>query len=138
VTGVVLDASVAVNLCIEQPQTPEAVRLWAAFVEHEVFVPPIWHSEVANALLRLRRRGIDTRDMLVEAAGYLDALEVVVADEPSLCRVRSILDTAERADISAYDGLYVRLALVKSLPLLTLDGALKTKAAAAGVRIPLE
>jgi len=133
-----MDASLAVNLCIEQPQTPEAVKLWAAFGDHEAVVPPIWHSEVANALLRLRKCGVITSDRVVEAGEYLEALEVTVADDAEMFSPRAIYQMAERANVSAYDGLYVRLALLRQWPLLTLDAPLKAKAAAVGVRIPLE
>lgn len=59
----VLDASVALNWVLPEPDTPRAVRLRNAYRQklHELLAPDIFPAEVAHALTRAERRGILTR-----------------------------------------------------------------------------
>jgi len=57
------DASTALARIFERLDAEEAAlanHLLDVFLEHEVWVPPLWYVEVANALLVAERRDVIT------------------------------------------------------------------------------
>jgi predicted nucleic acid-binding protein len=96
-------------------------------------VPAIWSLEVANVLARAESRGLITeaqsRAFLALLAALPIQLEPVSADAP----FGVILDLARRYRLSAYDAAYLELALRTQSPLASIDRALRSAAASAGV-----
>ncbi|MGE0798776.1 MAG: type II toxin-antitoxin system VapC family toxin [Lautropia sp.] len=120
--GLVVDASVAASWFLPDEADAFSEAILAATSHAEIWVPALWQLEICN-LLRMaqRRRRISgaKRRELVEAASALrlriDREPVVMADIDTL---------ADRYDLTAYDAVYLELALRRSLQLATTDGAL--------------
>lgn len=132
----VLDASVALRWCFPDPRNPYARSVLRALRSAEAVVPAIWPLEVANALLVAERA---KRLPSADAARFLALLEDldVRVDAPTLSRaLRETRSLAKAYGLSSYDAAYLELALRESLPLATLDEALRKAARKAGVQLP--
>ena len=126
---VVIDASVAIALIRREPERPAiraAARQWAG-EGLQLVVPSHFWVEVVNVLVR--RYG-QTESEVVEALATLDglAIETIELDRPTLLLA---LVPMSQAGLSAYDALYLALAISTESHLATLDRRL---AAAAGSR----
>lgn len=98
-------------------------------------VPALWSMEVANALLVLMRRG-KLRDAEREAAlGWLQGLPLRIDAECAPLAFSRLSTLAEEYDLSIYDAAYLELAQRRRLPLGCKDGALRTAAKRAGIRL---
>jgi predicted nucleic acid-binding protein len=132
--GFVADASVAVAWLIESQSshaTDQLLREAAAGAA--VHIPSLWMFEVANALLILkRRRRIDQQGYDQARVDLRDLHPLVDAESPQLA-LGSICELAEKYELSAYDAVYLELALRKKIPLASRDAALNNAAKAAGV-----
>jgi predicted nucleic acid-binding protein len=97
--------------------------------------PAIWPFEVANVLAVAERRRVVKP---AQAATFLEELGQlsIDVDRTGIERVfGAVLETARRYRLSAYDAGYLELAMRETLPLATLDAALRNAARAAGVRL---
>jgi predicted nucleic acid-binding protein len=136
VSDFVLDASVALALCFPDESTPGLIALQDSLAHRSAVVPPLWWTEMANALVVARRR---TRINEDEFATVLHSIRQLPlqrdAATPEECFDR-VITLAERHRLSAYDASYLELAARRDLPLATLDRDLAR--AAAGIGVPLE
>ncbi len=118
-TVAVVDASVGLKWIIPEEHSDDARRLLAGL--HELVSPPLVSLEIANVLLkRVRRKELTA----FRAATALDRVEgwlrVVDVEETW----SAVFRLAERHHISAYDAVYVALALQVNARLVTADGRL--------------
>lgn len=132
-TGVVLDASVALSWCFEDEWT----ELSGAVLEHVrvdgAIVPPLWDLEVANVLLGAERRGRTTRADTERFVSLLQQLPVETSEhDPDLTDVVAV---ARDFGLTAYDACYLVSAMRTGWPLATLDQALARAATEAGVPV---
>jgi len=125
----VVDASVAIAICIEEPAFERAV---AILREREaggarILAPAFLWLEILNVLIR---RYHQPPELVLQSIVDLEALGLtsIELDRP---QVLLTLDTLGRHRISAYDAAYLALAESVNGDLLTLDQRL---AAAAGRR----
>lgn len=132
----VLDCSVAMSWVFPDEATESTDQLRESLVDGHAFVPALWPIEVANVLLvATRRRRID-RTEWSRIARNLEALPLVI-DPVSTRRIwEEVLGIAHAHQLSAYDAMYLELAIRTQLPLATLDRALATAARTAGVSVP--
>lgn len=121
---IVLDASAAVEWLLGLPAA-KGVEERFDDPERSLHVPHLLSVEVAHALRRLERtgglsseRGLAALDDLADLAAERYAHEGLL---PLVWRLR--------ADITAYDAVYVALAQTLGASLLTLDGKLAAAAA---------
>lgn len=122
----VLDASVLVKLFLEEESSDRAERC----VERaeELLAPDLVWVEAANVVWKRQQRGALTAD---EAAGVVaDMLRLPLRIHASDSLVPGALDLAIRTGCTAYDGLYLALAVRSSAPLLTADRRLADALAA--------
>ncbi len=96
-------------------------------------VPSIFAAEVTNVLVTLERRRILSANGADAAASVLGRLDPIV-HEPSL-GVVELRRLAIRHGISAYDALYLALALEERLPVACGDRPLKAALSRAGVKL---
>ena len=133
----VLDASVALGWTLDNPVPASATRARQALLSGtRALVPALWHLEIANGLVVAERRGILTASDAMLALLQLEqlcaqALEV----EADMVPIRQAFITARTYQLSAYDSVYLDLALRVRLPLATLDVPLRKAAAKAGVQL---
>ncbi|MXW19134.1 MAG: type II toxin-antitoxin system VapC family toxin [Gemmatimonadetes bacterium] len=132
----VLDCSVAMSWVFPDEATDATDQLRESLVDGRAFVPALWPIEVANVLLVATRRQRIDRTEWPRIARNLEALPLVI-DPVSTSRIwGEVLDVARTHRLSAYDAMYLELAIRMQLPLATLDRALATAARAAGVAVP--
>ena len=118
---VVIDASLALKWVLQEERTEDAVALRDHWLENmeRVIAPPIFRSEVTNALhQRVRRRQLSRQDAV-------DMLEILVSavatGEPSGLYSRALTLAGELELASAYDALYLALADSEECEMWTAD-----------------
>ena len=118
---VVIDASLALKWVLQEVHTEDAVALRDHWLEHMelVIAPPIFRSEVTNALhQRVRRRQLSRQD----AVDMLESLVSAVATgEPPSLYSRALTLAGELELASAYDALYLALADSEECEMWTAD-----------------
>ncbi len=127
-SGIVLDASVALALVVEEPGTPAALE---ALAGTEPIVPDTFWGEVANALVRKVRRGAIDRETAIEALALLRRLvERTVPTEPLAATAMAL---SLEFDHPTYDCLYLAAAVAEGVPVVTADRALQECGERAGL-----
>jgi len=132
-SGLVVDASVSAAWLLPDEATPYTEAVLQATVDREVWVPALWLLETGNLLLGAqRRKRIDAtqRRELVMAAC---ALRLRVDREP--VSMAELDELATSHSLSAYDAAYLELAIRRSLPIATLDAAMRKAMQAARVEL---
>ena len=132
---VVVDASLALKWVVpeDDSETALAVRFsWQSSGESPV-APPIFRSEVTNALYQMVRRG---RLLIEDAAAALDAVMPAVAIVEPAGLYDAALRIANELGVEAtYDTLYVALAEAEGCELWTADERLVRAAQARFTRV---
>lgn len=132
-TGIVLDASMAMSWCFEDEWTPESDRVLQMVRDNGSLVPPLWDLEVANVLSGAERRGRTSRADTERLLSLLQQLPIEVTDnDPD---ARDIAAAARDYGLSAYDACYLVIAMRTNWPLATLDTKLTAAASQAGVAL---
>lgn len=133
----VLDASVALGWTLDNPVPPAATRAKQTLLSgSRAVAPALWHLEIANGLAVAERRGILTPADAMLALHQLEQLCAQALEiETDIVPMRQALTTARTYELSAYDSVYLDLALRSQLPLATLDLALRKAAGKAGVEL---
>jgi len=131
----VLDASMSLAWLFERESAQEAEcteRALLALVDTPASVPPIWHLEIANALLVGERRRVVTEAQVFDYLNRLSRLPIITDDAPPHSRRDAVHGLAREHDLSAYDAAYLELALRMDAALATFDRKLAEVARRAG------
>jgi predicted nucleic acid-binding protein len=133
----VLDASVALGWTLDNPVPVSATRAKQALLSGaRALAPALWHLEIANGLAVAERRGILSVSDATLALLQLEQLCAQALDiDAEVVPLRQAFETARTYRLSAYDSVYLDLALRARLPLATLDMALRRAASKAGVEL---
>ncbi|MGH9916659.1 MAG: type II toxin-antitoxin system VapC family toxin [Pyrinomonadaceae bacterium] len=134
-TGIVVDASVALAWCFADEASEYADAVLIALEGRPVLVPAVWSLEVTNAVIAAERR---KRVSQPEIRRFVELLEGLIINEASLPVARSvsnILPLAREYGLSAYDASYLEVAIRHGAPLATLDTGLEKAGRKAGVEI---
>ena len=133
-SGVVVDASVALSWCFPDEQTPLSLRVLDRLNAGEpAVVPWFWSVEILNALLIGEKRGRISADQTQAFLGALRALHPSF-DSASLDQIcGSIQELCRAHRLTPYDALYIELAIRAGCPLATLDQIQKDAAIALGI-----
>lgn len=126
---IVVDSSVLIATLLPDESGPDLPELMADY--DEVLAPWLLWVEIRNVLLSSERRGRLT--ITVEAA--LEQIEALGITLDQMPRSTAVMRLARRHRLSAYDALYLELALRFDADLATLDSKLATAAEAEGVRV---
>ena len=132
---VVLDASMALAWLFERQQPKErdcADRALLALAHAKTWVPSLWYTEVANALLVGERRRVVTESQTFGYLSKLSALPITTDPESPLHRRDAVIALAREHQLSAYDATYLDLALRTNAVLATFDGQLANAMRRAG------
>ncbi len=124
----VVDASITACWAFgdEEHRVASQAQAWV----NEAHAPDLWWYEVRNALIAGERRGRITEAEVGSFLRHLGQLTITVDREPVEA---NLLGLARRYRLSIYDAAYLELASRLNMPLVTLDKALGTAAAAAGL-----
>lgn len=131
---IVIDASVLVHGIVDGE--PEAERWVDRVASGEVgaFAPDQVYVEVTNTLRRyIGARGLDHGGADDRISAVLD---LPLTTFPSRLLARQALGLTQTRGVSAYDGIYLALALGFGAPLVTADRRLAAAAGAAAVLLP--
>ena len=131
----VIDASIALAWCFVDESSPTADAILGRLEQEEALAPAHWPLEVANALRTAERRGRLGPADLPRLRTLLAALPVEIAPIELPTALWSVLEAARMHDLTAYDAAYLDLAIVRGLPLATVDERLR--AACADARVEL-
>jgi len=123
----VLDASFTLGWLYERADPREAERAERTLVSLaavDAWVPWLWHTEVVNSLVVGERRGL-----ISEAAGatFLSRLaDLPILTDGTLPQARreAVFALAREHGLSAYDAVYLELALRRGATLATFDARL--------------
>ncbi|MEZ5086318.1 MAG: type II toxin-antitoxin system VapC family toxin [Tessaracoccus sp.] len=121
----VVDSSVLLSALLPDEQRPDLEKLFAA--HDEIIAPSLLWVELRNIVLSAERRKRLDRTMADALLDTLDDLAISLDHSPDSERV---LRLARRHDLTAYDALYLELALRTGSTLATLDKALRRAAKA--------
>lgn len=129
--SVVLDCSVVLSWLMPD-ESFDAFSL-DQVAEKGAIVPSLWSLEVGNVLLIAERHNRISSEQRHKALYTLTELPIIIDTMTSHHAWLESMELAERYDLTLYDASYLELALRRSLPLVTLDKALKKAATLAGV-----
>ena len=132
----VLDASATLAWIFERVDPGEAEHaklLLAGLNQSDAVVPSLWHVEVLNGLLVAQRRGVVSLSKATDFLGRLDRLPIRTDDAPVSSRKEHVFALAREYGVSAYDAIYLDLALRIGAALATFDRRLMRARDAAGV-----
>ena len=131
--SIVVDASVTMAWCYEDEAAAAADEALERLRTDDAIVPPLWQQEVANVLLVAERRARISEAQAERFVSLLAQLPIRV--DVDVVDLGAVLGVGRRHGLSAYDAAYLLLAERHGVPLATLDEALATAAAAAGVEV---
>lgn len=133
--SLVLDSSATLAWIFDDEQGDFSRRIFDQVAAVGAWVPSLWRLEVANGLrMGLRRGRIDIADRDAALAD-LAILRITIDAETDHRAWTTILQLADRFDLTAYDAAYLELAQRRALPLGSLDAALCDAARASGVPV---
>jgi len=121
----VIDASITLAWAFDDESSAAADVVLDRLEREEALAPAHWPLEDANALRTAERRGRLGAGDLARLRGLLAALPVEIAPVELSTALGSVLEAARTNDLSAYDAAYLDLALVRGLPLATVDVRLR-------------
>jgi predicted nucleic acid-binding protein len=132
----VIDASATLPWCFEDEATAYTEGLLnRCAAGEEVMVASIWPLEITNGLLSAQRRGRVTAERMEQFLAQILRFRIQVEPFTTQQAMREVRQLAQTHQLTAYDAVYLELALRFQLPLATLDKELITAANAAGVRL---
>jgi predicted nucleic acid-binding protein len=131
----VIDASVALAWCFADESSATADAILGRLEQEEALAPAHWPLEVANALRTAERRGRLAPADLPRLRTLLAALPVEIVPIELPTALWSVLEAARMHDLTSYDAAYLDLAMVRGIPLATVDERLR--AACADARVEL-
>lgn len=134
-TGIVIDASVALAWCFPDEASDYADDVLVALEGHSILAPTLWPIEITNALLVAERRNRVTQSEIRQFVELLNGLTVLLGSRSVTESVSSVLPLAREYNLSAYDAAYLDVALRHGIPLATLDHSLKKAGRKARVEI---
>lgn len=131
----VLDYSIAMSWCFEDEGSQYAQSILdflnSATEESQAIVPSLWMLEVVNVL-----RIAEKKERLSDAKSlhFLDLLSnLPIRIDAQSFSPKDVLMIARSYQLTSYDALYLLLALRDSVPLATLDTALRDAARKANI-----
>lgn len=129
----VLDNSVVCGWLLENQASAYADAVAERLQEDRAVVPGLLHLEYANVLRTACRRGV----LIAQQAQYAIAqlAQLPIDTDRDVPAPAHLLALALRHDLSAYDAVYLELALRRQLPIATTDAALADAARVAGVGV---
>jgi predicted nucleic acid-binding protein len=133
--SLVIDASLTVAWYFEDETTPATDAILERVSEAGATVPTLWRLEVVNAFQSAIRRKRITAPYRDQSLAELTQMPITIDADTNVYAWTTTLRLAERFALTIYDSAYLELAQRRSLPLATLDAALREAAAALGVTL---
>lgn len=129
----VIDASTALAWLFDEGT--EGARFEERLTSATFTAPWLWRIEIVNAILVKERRGLISQTQSARLFRSLDALDIDIAPEPMNRSLEQLASVARPHQLTAYDAIYLELAMTLSIPLYTLDKNLQQAALRSGVHL---
>ena len=133
---IIIDASTTLAWLFDE-DAPSA-RLKPVLDVSELVAPWLWRLEVVNAILVRQRRRALTEAQASRLLHLIDELTIDLIGEPAARTANALAQTARPHQLSAYDAVYLDLAVQLGLPLLTRDNNLRRASERVGVKLVSE
>lgn len=133
--SLVLDSSVTLAWLYSDEQTPAVQGVFERVVSSRAWVPSLWHLEIANSLQTAVRRGRIDAAFRDASLGDLALLNISVDPDTDRLAWSDTLALADRFQLTLYDAAYLELAQRLTLPLASLDEALRRAASSLGLAL---
>lgn len=127
----ILDCSVTMAWCFEEEACDYADCVLSSLAHSKALVPELWHLEVSHVLLMAERKQRIQEAQILRFSRLLESLPIDTDHNPPSLTDLTLI--ARLHHLTSYDVCYLHLALVRGLPLATLDKNLKNAAEKAGV-----
>jgi predicted nucleic acid-binding protein len=115
---IVIDASAALKWVLDEEGSDRAITL----IENDLLIAPdLWLIECANVLAMKARRGFLTDEGAIKGLAVIETVPVRIV--PTRDHVRAAHAIAIELKKSAYDSLYLALALSEHATMVTADAA---------------
>jgi predicted nucleic acid-binding protein len=134
-TGIVVDASVALAWCFPDEASEYADGVLVALEGRTAIVPAIWALEIANGLLVGERRKRVRQPDVRRFVELLRGLRITEHSQAVADTVGNVLPLARDYGLSAHDAAYLDVAVRQGAPLATLDNALRKAGRSVGITI---
>ena len=134
-TGVVLDASIALTWCFIDEQTEQTNQILIDIQHDGAYVPGLWKLEVGNILVTAERKGRISYADINKFLSLIEQLNIKVDNEASIRGFHEILSIAYTQKLTTYDATYLELAMRMGLPLASKDKHLCEVAKKLGAKI---
>ena len=134
--SLVLDCSVTMSWFFEDEfnSYSERVRQVLSLEGALAVIPGIWSVEVTNVLFQAERRKRIKAAKVIQALNVLARLPVETDFLP-ISSMTQVLHLCRAHRLTAYDALYLELALRRNIPLATQDKLLVKSALASGAKV---
>jgi len=121
---IVLDASAFLAFLLQEESSIIDLHSIESMLinEGDIIVPPIFCTEVLNALLMAYKRERINRDQLTE---YVDIIESIPFHIDNSTAIKDITNVALDYSLTSYDASYVALAIEYQIPVISLDKAIQ-------------
>jgi predicted nucleic acid-binding protein len=127
----VLDASLTLSWFFEDEKSEDAQAVKSSLRRTDATTAVIWPAEVANGLITAERRKRISERTVERAPQILRRLPIRIdKSEPNMVQ---LITLARKHGLTAYDTLYLHLAVDTGLPIATLDDALDTACRTEGI-----
>ncbi len=132
---IVVDASIALAWGFPDEVNQYADSVLNELEDKQILVPPIWTSEITNAILIAHKQ---KRVSTLEIQRFIDLLEGLTIKEVSIplhWSISNILPLAQKYDLSAYDASYLAVAIRHDAAIASLDTRLVKAAKKSDIEI---
>jgi predicted nucleic acid-binding protein len=130
---IVIDASATLAWLFEESTSANAAKNILA--ASELVAPWLWRLEVTNAILVRERRKLLTVAQASRLLQLIDELAIDLVSEPPSRTAAGLAQTSRPHQLSAYDAVYLDLAVRLALPLFTHDTNLRNAARRIGLQL---
>ena len=130
---IIIDASTTLAWLFDEDAG--AAQVGNVLETSELVAPWLWRLEVTNAILVRQRRKLLTEAQSFRLLYLIDELTIDLIGEPATRTATTLAEIARPHQLSAYDAVYLELAIRLGLPLFTRDGNLRAAAAHVGVKL---
>lgn len=129
----VIDCSVTMSWCFDDEADEYSDRVLDALNNGNAHAPGLWLLETANVLAIAERRGRLTEADSANFVELLKALSITIDEEVS--PAITLLAHCRAYGLTAYDAVYLDLAMRNGIPLATRDDSLRSACRKSGVTL---
>ncbi len=131
----VLDCSVTVPWLEGEGADPYSKSVLNSLTDCYAYVPVLWGYELANAIVTVQKRNVISPSQVEQFMEQIRGLNILVYAIHDLKHDQMLVEIGHSYGLTAYDSAYLKLAMVRGLPMATHDEALKKACQRAGVSL---